>query len=74
MAMNLHSAVTKVTNIPTSLLLPPGSRSVYRMSRQFGGVGEWSPKAILRLGTWLFLQRRAKPRGRNLPLSGEFIK
>lgn len=37
MAMNLHSAVTKVTNIPTSLLLSPGSCSVYRMSRQFGG-------------------------------------
>lgn len=30
--------------------------------------------AVLRLGTGLFLQRRTKPRGRKLPLSGEFIK
>lgn len=78
-AMNLTSAVPKVTNTPTSVL-PPPARPPDKLSLftgcldSLGGVGEGSPKAVLRLGTGLFLQSRAKPRGRKPPLSGEFIK
>lgn len=82
-AMNLTSAVPKVTNTPTSVLppparppaRPPGKLSLFTgCLDSLGGVGEGSPKAVLRLGTGLFLQSRAKPRGRKPPLSGEFIK
>lgn len=54
---------------------PPGKLSLFTgCLDSLGGVGEGSPKAVLRLGTGLFLQSRAKPRGRKPPLSGEFIK
>lgn len=76
MATNLHSAVPNVTNTtqpPCSCL--PSNCSVYRMSgvsRQAGGGGvrERSPKAVLRLGTGLFLQRTTKPKDGNLSLPG----